>query len=165
MTSMFKSSRWIRKLSVYLIKWSLTRQHSLLETKLFISFRPLQLPTTEIQAANTFAVITVSKVCSQPTTVDPTNSKWQVLQSTGDHIIPRQRTPLPNNSSGNKRKRNNGSWPAKPNNPSGKPCYKCLKLNKEGESKPDWVTTSHTPEACTMPGGYGNAPVNDHRYC
>ena len=83
------------------------------------------------------------------TTVDPTNSKWQVFQSTGNHFIPRLRTPLPNNSSGNKRKGNNGSWPAKPNNPSGKPCYKCLQLNKEGESIPDWVTTNHTPEKCT----------------
>ena len=40
-------------------------------------------------------------------TVDPTNSKWQVLQSTGDHFIPRARIPLPPNSSGTKRKKNN----------------------------------------------------------
>ena len=83
------------------------------------------------------------------TTVDPTNSKWQVLQSTGDHFIPRPRTPLPNNSSGNKRKGNNASWQAKPNNPSGKPCYKCLQLKKEGESIPDWITTNHTADKCT----------------
>ena len=59
------------------------------------------------------------------------------------------RTPLPPNSSGTKRKGNNESWPAKPNNPSGKPCYKCLKQNKEGESISDYITTNHTPEACT----------------
>ena len=75
------------------------------------------------------------------TTVDPSNQKYQVLKTTGEHFTSRARTPLPNNSSGNKRKGNNGSWPSKPNNPSGKPCYKCLKLNKEGES--------HTPEAST----------------
>jgi hypothetical protein len=46
-------------------------------------------------------------------------------------------------------KGNNGSWSAKPNNPSGKPCYKCLKLNKKGEGIPDFITTNHTPEACT----------------
>ena len=72
----------------------------------------------------------------------------QVLKTTGEHFTSRARTPLPNNSSGNKRKGNNGSWPAKPNNPSGKPCYKCLKLDKEGEGIPDYITTNHTPEAC-----------------
>jgi hypothetical protein len=72
-----------------------------------------------------------------------------VLQATGDHFVPRVRTPLPTYSSGNKRKGNNDGWPPKPNNPSGKPCYKCLKLNKEGESILDYITTNHTPEKCT----------------
>ena len=77
------------------------------------------------------------------TTVDPTNPKYQVLKTTGEHFTSRARTPLPNNSSGNKRKGKNGSHPPKPNNPSGKPFWKCVKLNKEGETIPDWITT-HT---------------------
>jgi len=75
------------------------------------------------------------------TIVDPANSKWQVLQTTGEHFVPRSRTPL------NARVTNNG-WKPKPNNPSGKPCWKCLKLNKEGESIPDYITTNHIPEKC-----------------
>ena len=74
------------------------------------------------------------------TIVDPANSKWQVLQTTSEHFVPRSRTPLPPNTSGNKRKGNNNGWKPKPNNPSGKPCWKCLKLNKEGESIPDYIT-------------------------
>jgi hypothetical protein len=80
--------------------------------------------------------------------VDPANSKWQVLQTTGEHFVQRSRTPLPPNTSGNKRKGNNNGWKPKPNNPSGKPCWKCLKLNKEGESIPDYITTNHIPEKC-----------------
>ena len=57
----------------------------------------------------------------------------QVLKTTGEHFTSRARTPLPNNSSGNKRKGNNGSQPPKPNNLSGKPYWKCVKLNKEEE--------------------------------
>jgi hypothetical protein len=45
-------------------------------------------------------------------------------------------------------KGNNGKQPH-PNNPSGKACWKCVKLQKEGETIPDWVTTTHTPEECT----------------
>ena len=82
------------------------------------------------------------------TTVDPANSKYQVLKTTGEHFVPRAKTPVPNNSSGNKRKGNNNGYKPKPNNPSGKPCYKCLKLNKEGESIPDYITTNHTPDNC-----------------
>ena len=82
------------------------------------------------------------------TIVDPANSKWQVLQTTGEHFVQRSRTPLPPNTSGNKRKGNNNGWKPKPNNPSGKPCWKCLKLNKEGESIPDYITTNHIPEKC-----------------
>ena len=82
------------------------------------------------------------------TIVDPANSKWQVLQTTGEHFVQRVRTSIPPNSSGNKRKGNNDGWKPKPNNPSGKPCYKCLKLNKEGESIPDYITTNHTPDKC-----------------
>ena len=83
------------------------------------------------------------------TIVDPSNSKYQVLKATDEHFTARARTPLPNNSSGNKRKGNNGSNPPKPNNPSGKPCWKCVKLNKEGETIPDWITTSHTADKYT----------------
>ena len=86
------------------------------------------------------------------TIVDPSNSKYQVLKSTGEHFTARARTSLPPNSSGNKRKGNNGSQPH-PNNPSGKPCWKCVKLNKEGDTIPAWVTTSHTAENCTRPKG------------
>ena len=82
------------------------------------------------------------------TTVDPSNSKYQVLKSTGEHFTARPRTPLPSNSTGNKRKGNNGKQPHA-NNPSGKACWKCVKLQKEGETIPDWVTTTHTPEDCT----------------
>jgi hypothetical protein len=80
--------------------------------------------------------------------VDPFNSKYQVLKSTGEHFTARPRTSLPSNSSGNKCKGNNGKEPH-PNNPSGKPCWKCVKLQKEGEAIPDWITTTHTPEKCT----------------
>ena len=31
----------------------------------------------------------------------------------------------------------------------GKACWKCVKLQKEGETIPDWVTTTHTAENCT----------------
>jgi len=82
------------------------------------------------------------------TVVDPSNSKYQVLKATGEHFTARARTSIPSNSSGNKRKGNNGSQPH-PNNPSGKPCWKCVKLQKEGETIPDWITTPHTPENCT----------------
>ena len=34
------------------------------------------------------------------TTVDPSNQKYQVLKTTGEHFTSRARTPLPNNSSG-----------------------------------------------------------------
>jgi len=75
------------------------------------------------------------------TTVDPSNSKYQVLKTTGEHFTARPRTSLPINSSGNKRKGNNGSQPH--------PCWKCVKLQKEGETIPNWITTTHTPENCT----------------
>ena len=86
------------------------------------------------------------------TIVDPSNSKYQVLKTTGEHFIVRARTALPNNSSGTKRKGNNGSQPH-PNNPSGKPCWKCVKLQKEGETIPDGITTTHTAENCTRTKG------------
>ena len=54
-----------------------------------------------------------------------------------------------NNSSGTKRKGNNGGQPH-PNNPSGKPCWKCVKLQKKGETIPDWITATHTQENCTI---------------
>ena len=82
------------------------------------------------------------------TILDPSNSKYQVLKATGEHFTARARTSLPNNSSGTKRKGNNGGQPH-PNNSSGKPCRKCVKLQKEGETIPDWTTTTHTPENCT----------------
>ena len=82
------------------------------------------------------------------TIVDPSNSKYPVLKSTGEHFTARPRTSLPSNSSGNKRKGNNGREPYA-NNPSGKACWKCVKLQKEGETIPDWITTTHTPEKCT----------------
>jgi hypothetical protein len=75
------------------------------------------------------------------TIVDPSNS----LKSTGEHFTARPRTSLPSNSSGNKRKGNNGREPHA-NNPSGKACWKCVKLQKEGETIPDWITTTHTLE-------------------
>ena len=50
--------------------------------------------------------------------VDPSNSKYQVLKATGEHFTVRARTAPPNNSSGTKRKGNNGSQPH-PNNPFG----------------------------------------------
>ena len=64
------------------------------------------------------------------TIVDPSNSK--ALKATGEHFTARARTALPNNSSGTKRKGNNGSQPH-PNNPSGKPCWKCVKLQKKAK--------------------------------
>ena len=82
------------------------------------------------------------------TIVDPSNSKYQVLKSTGEHFTARARTSLPNNSSGTKRKGNNGSQPH-PNNPSGKPCWECVKLQKEGDTIPDWISITHTPDNCT----------------
>ena len=77
------------------------------------------------------------------TIVDPSNSKYQVLKTTGEHFTARPRTSLPSNSSGNKRKSNNGQEPHA-NNPSGKACWKCVKLQKEDETIPDWTTTTHT---------------------
>jgi hypothetical protein len=31
-------------------------------------------------------------------TADPSNAMYQVLKATGEHFVPRPRTPLPNNS-------------------------------------------------------------------
>ena len=86
------------------------------------------------------------------TIVDPSNSKYQVLKATGEHFTARARTAIPNNSSGTKRKGTNGSQPH-PNNPSGKACWKCVKLNKEGDTIPDWITKTHTAENCTRQKG------------
>ena len=47
--------------------------------------------------------------------VDPTNFKYKMLKYTGELFTQRTYTyctPLPNNSSGNNRKRNNNGWPA-----------------------------------------------------